>query len=128
MPLTEFGERLYTIALDMVNNKLTLRKAAMLHGVPKSTIHYWIHKKLSVMNEDLYNEVLKLFEENCNRAHKLGYYKLYINRFINNTNMGEYIAVHVDKENMDKVTTYLTDNKIPFESFIKEGVIKCCRL
>lgn len=60
------------IAKYMLNNKSTIRNAASYFGLGKSTIHYYVSKKLYTINPSLYIEVKELLTANWNDRHHRG--------------------------------------------------------
>lgn len=66
------NERVIDIAKYMVKNNSTMRQAAKVHGVGRSTVFRDIHNRLQKLNEDLYFEVLKVIEKNIEERHIRG--------------------------------------------------------
>lgn len=61
------------IAKYMLTNKTTIRRAADYFGLGKSTVHYYVSKKLHSVNPSLYTEVKELLTANWNdRQHRGG--------------------------------------------------------
>lgn len=56
----------------IAENKATVRKAASIFGVSKSTVHMDVTKRLSRIEPSLYEEVKKVLEENKAQRHIRG--------------------------------------------------------
>ena len=71
------------LANYILENKTTIRATALAFGIPKSTVHINLSKRLRYVNPHLYTEVQNLLDENFNIKHihggestKLKYLKL----------------------------------------------------
>lgn len=51
---------------DIVDEKITIRKAAGAYQIPKSTLHWYIHNKLKGQSYELYKCVCKQLNMNWN--------------------------------------------------------------
>lgn len=60
------------IAIYITDNKCTLRQAAKHFGIPKSTIHNWIHKYLKEYDSFMYDDITWIFRKNKEMGRKLG--------------------------------------------------------
>ena len=60
------------IAKYIIETKCTLRFASKKFGLPKSTIHYALKKKLKNLNEVLFLKLNKLFSQNFSEKHIRG--------------------------------------------------------
>ncbi len=56
----------------IAENKATVRKAASVFGVSKSTVHIDVTKRLSKIKPSLYEEVKEVLEENKAQRHIRG--------------------------------------------------------
>lgn len=56
----------------IVETKATVRQAATIFGISKSTVHNDVTKRLSSINPSLSNEVKKVLEENKAQRHIRG--------------------------------------------------------
>lgn len=56
----------------IINTKGTIRDLTKIMNVSKSTIHYDMQVRLKQLDEDLYHNVLKIFEEHISIRHYLG--------------------------------------------------------
>ena len=65
-------QRCLRIALYMVEQKATVRKAAKIFGVSKSTVHKDMTERLSYYNLALYEQVKELLRENKEQRHLRG--------------------------------------------------------
>ena len=65
-------QRCLRIALYMVEQKATVRKAAKIFGVSKSTVHKDVTERLSYYNLALYEQVKELLRENKEQRHLRG--------------------------------------------------------
>jgi putative DeoR family transcriptional regulator (stage III sporulation protein D) len=66
------NQRTIKAAQYIIENNSTIRKAAKNFNVSKSTIHRDIHKRLSKINNTLYNQVNEIFQKNFNEKHIRG--------------------------------------------------------
>ena len=64
--------RCVTIGKYMVASKSTVRAAASVFGISKSTVYKDVAQRLITENEDLYEEVRKLLDENKAVRHLRG--------------------------------------------------------
>lgn len=69
---TNWQERATVIALYIKSTHATIRDAAELFGVSKSTAHLDVSKRLKKINPKLSREVGKILQENFNEKHIRG--------------------------------------------------------
>lgn len=62
--LTESQKRMLDACLFLVDNRCTIRKAAVNHGISKSNLHWWIHKHLPKVSYELYAVVVRTLRFN----------------------------------------------------------------
>lgn len=60
------------VANFILDNNLTIRKAAKIYNIPKSTLHYNVTKKLVNINYNLYLKLHKYLQINFNEKHIRG--------------------------------------------------------
>lgn len=73
MSKSSYGmERCESLALYMLENKATVRSAAVHFGISKSTVHKDVSKTLKHINRSLYLSVAKLLEINKSERHIRG--------------------------------------------------------
>lgn len=65
-------ERCVDIALYIVENDATVRKAAKKFGISKSTVHKDVSDRLKKVNLDLYKKVKKVLDYNKSERHIRG--------------------------------------------------------
>lgn len=65
-------ERCVDIALYIVENDATVRKAAKKFGISKSTVHKDVSDRLKKVNLDLYKKVKKVLDHNKSERHIRG--------------------------------------------------------
>ena len=65
-------ERCEILADYIIQNKCTVRAAATIFGISKSTVHKDVTKRLSAINPSLSNEVKKVLDENKAQRHIRG--------------------------------------------------------
>lgn len=65
-------ERCVDIALYIVENDSTVRKAASKFGISKSTVHKDVSDRLKKVNPELYKKVKKVLEYNKSERHIRG--------------------------------------------------------
>ena len=58
-----------SMAKHILENKTTIRSTAKSFGIPKSTVHHILSKKLKHINYSLYKDVKILLDENFNNKH-----------------------------------------------------------
>lgn len=56
----------------IIANKSTVREAAKIFGISKSTVHKDITQKLKLVNNELYKEVFKIMQLNKSERHIRG--------------------------------------------------------
>jgi len=56
----------------IVENSATVRQAAEVYGISKSTVHIDVTKRLSMISPALYHEVYKVLQENKAERHIRG--------------------------------------------------------
>lgn len=56
----------------ILENKLTIRKAGKIFNIPKSTLHYFVTKKLKTINLDLFLKLHNHFQNNFSEKHIRG--------------------------------------------------------
>lgn len=59
-------------AYFMIDNKSTMRKTAKRFNVSKSTVHKYLHTRLSKIDIVLYERVIELIKWNSEEKHKRG--------------------------------------------------------
>ena len=69
---SNFEERCETLANFIIKNNSTVREAAKIFGISKSTVHKDITEKLSKVNYSLFLEVEKILEKNKKERHIRG--------------------------------------------------------
>ena len=69
---SNFEERCETLANFIIRNNSTVREAAKIFGISKSTVHKDITEKLHKVNYSLYLEVEKVLEKNKKERHIRG--------------------------------------------------------
>ena len=67
-----FEERCENLAKYIIENETTVRDAAKIFGISKSTVHKDITEKLSKVNHSLYLEVEKILQKNKLERHLRG--------------------------------------------------------
>ena len=65
-------ERACRLALYIIENKATVRAAALRFGISKSTVHKDLQDRLSVFNRPLYLQVKAVLDENKAQRHIRG--------------------------------------------------------
>ncbi|HIT57239.1 MAG TPA: sporulation transcriptional regulator SpoIIID [Candidatus Galloscillospira stercoripullorum] len=65
-------ERACQIALYMIENKATVRKAAQRFGISKSTVHKDLSERLPAFHKTLYDQVKPVLDENKAQRHIRG--------------------------------------------------------
>ena len=65
-------ERAQTLAAYLIEHKATVRSAAQVFGVSKSTVHKDLRERLPAINPALYRQVLPVLEENKAQRHIRG--------------------------------------------------------
>lgn len=66
------AERVVKIALDVVNNKHTVRKAASIFKVSKSTVHKDMVERLPLINPVMSKKVRQVLDQNLAERHIRG--------------------------------------------------------
>jgi len=64
--------KIVEMAKFMLNNKSTIRATAKMYGIPKSTLHNYIHSYLPFLDKNLYKNLQELLDENFNQKHIRG--------------------------------------------------------
>jgi putative DeoR family transcriptional regulator (stage III sporulation protein D) len=64
--------RVLLVANYILQTKSTVRRAAKVFGVSKSTIHYDVSHRLKKINHTLYLKINKILQENFNEKHIRG--------------------------------------------------------
>lgn len=64
MTRLEREQEIIIVARYIIDNKATLRQAAQVFDMSKSTIYIWMSEKLKILNPRLYREIKKVFAEN----------------------------------------------------------------
>ncbi|MDI6605403.1 sporulation transcriptional regulator SpoIIID [Aceticella autotrophica] len=67
-------ERTIEISKYIIKNKATVREAAKVFGVSKSTVHKDVTERLCDINIELYEEVKEILEKNKAERHIRGGY------------------------------------------------------
>lgn len=57
-------ERCIDLAWYLIDNQCTIREASEASGIPKTTLHEMVTKRLAGYNKQLYEEVRKLLDKN----------------------------------------------------------------
>ena len=65
-------ERAVHLALYMIENKATVRQAAKVFGISKSTVHKDVAERLTLINPTLASEVRKVLDMNKSERHIRG--------------------------------------------------------
>lgn len=65
-------ERAVSLAQFIVSNKSTVRSAAKVFGVSKSTVHKDVTERLKVLSPALYSQVREVLKENKAERHLRG--------------------------------------------------------
>lgn len=65
-------QRVLHIATYIVRTKATVRKAAFVFGVSKSTVHKDVTERLRLVNKELYAEVQQVLQHNKSLRHIRG--------------------------------------------------------
>lgn len=60
------------MAYFIIDNKTTIRKTAKRFKVSKTTVHVYIHNRVSKLDIILYEQVLEIFKINSNEKHIRG--------------------------------------------------------
>ncbi|MBE5745702.1 MAG: stage III sporulation protein D [Clostridiales bacterium] len=60
------------LANFILDNKLTIRKTAKIYNIPKSTLHYYVAKKLIEINYNLYLKLHRYLQQNFKEKHIRG--------------------------------------------------------
>ena len=66
------SERIFTLADYIIKEKATVRGAAQVYGISKSTVHKDVTERLRMMNPALATEVKKVLDENKAERHIRG--------------------------------------------------------
>ena len=69
---SNINERCECIANYLVENKSTVREAAKIFGISKSTVHKDVTEKLSKFNKNLFLEVQRILQKNKLERHIRG--------------------------------------------------------
>lgn len=67
-----YEERCETVASYIIENKATVRKAAVRYGISKSTVHKDVTDRLQHINRSLWIRVKDVLEENKSERHIRG--------------------------------------------------------
>ena len=70
MPI--FEERCEVLANYIIKNNATVRQAALINGISKSTVHKDVSERLRHLNPNLYSEVKTILEKNKQERHIRG--------------------------------------------------------
>lgn len=65
-------ERPEVLGIYIIENKATVRSAAAVFGISKSTVHKDVTKNLKSINNELYVKVKEVIEENKSQRHIRG--------------------------------------------------------
>ena len=65
-------ERAVAIALYIIENNSTVRKAAKKFGISKSTVHKDVSERLKTINSILYHQVKRILDVNKQERHIRG--------------------------------------------------------
>ena len=65
-------ERAVAIALYIIENNSTVRKAAKKFGISKSTVHKDVSERLKAINSILYHQVKRILDVNKQERHIRG--------------------------------------------------------
>ncbi|MEG1869454.1 MAG: sporulation transcriptional regulator SpoIIID [Oscillospiraceae bacterium] len=65
-------ERAVNLALYIIENNATVRQAAKVFGVSKSTVHKDVSQRLMRINQNTYETVKKILEQNKQERHIRG--------------------------------------------------------
>lgn len=65
-------ERVYNEANYIIKTNYTLRQLAQVFGLSKSTIHKDLKDRLKTLNNDLYKQVMKIFQSHLQTRHIKG--------------------------------------------------------
>ena len=68
----DIENRVLLVANYILQTKSTVRRAAKVFGVSKSTIHYDVSHRLKKINYDLYLKINKIMRNNFNEKHIRG--------------------------------------------------------
>ncbi|MDR0978815.1 MAG: sporulation transcriptional regulator SpoIIID [Lachnospiraceae bacterium] len=66
------NEKITEMANSFVDGKSTVRRVALIYGVPKSTVHTCITSRLKIFNGPLYKKVRKQLDINKKQRHIRG--------------------------------------------------------
>lgn len=66
------AERAVELAQYIIDNNATVRSAAKVFNISKSTVHKDVHERLSRINKALYSDVQKILEINKAERHIRG--------------------------------------------------------
>ena len=69
---TNIEERACDLAVSIIENKTTVRKAAKHFGISKSTVHKDLTERLRTVNPALYSEVRQVLDLNKAERHIRG--------------------------------------------------------
>ena len=72
MYISSNRDRCETLAIDLIENKSTVRHVAKKHGISKSTVHKDITQNLKKKNYELYIKAKEILEKNKNERHIRG--------------------------------------------------------
>ena len=64
MYISSNRDRCETLAIDLIENKSTVRHVAKKHGISKSTVHKDVAERLAYKNPQLYRQVKEVLEIN----------------------------------------------------------------
>lgn len=70
MPI--FEERCEVLANYIIKNNATVRQAALINGISKSTVHKDVSEKLKTVNRGLYTDVKQVLDKNKSERHIRG--------------------------------------------------------
>ena len=70
MPI--FEERCEVLANYIIKNNATVRQAALIKGISKSTVHKDVSEKLKTVNRGLYTDVKQVLDKNKSERHLRG--------------------------------------------------------
>ena len=69
---TNIEERACDLAVYIIENKATVRRAAKQFGISKSTVHKDLSERLEQINRPLYIQVQKILQQNKAERHIRG--------------------------------------------------------
>ena len=87
MPI--FEERCEVLANYIIKNNATVRQAALINGISKSTVHKDVSEKLKTVNRGLYTDVKQVLDKNKSERHLRG----------GDATKNKYAKIREDKKN-----------------------------